>query len=215
MIKTSIYWDISAHSVASNRVALLQQGHQVPSIFLILAGEAEIFVEINGVSKQVGSSRRGELLGELTLLTTEAQGATATVRSAGGMELLELNKTELNQVLQDNPSFGERFYRSLSCMLSERSRDQLLARQLASRSNEAERDNDEGDELDLVQLGGINRADSGSTASAKHSKAAKAVRNEHAAGQRVAWPFEASPRQKSDLLASMDGVALFRIPADL
>ena len=74
------------------------------------------------------------------------------------MELLELNKTELNQALQDNPSFGERFYRSLSCMLSQRSRDQLLARQLASRSKEAERDNDEGDELDLVQLGGINRA---------------------------------------------------------
>ena len=137
---------------------LLQQGNPVPSIFLILAGEAEIFVEINGVSKQVGSSRRGELLGELTLLTTEAQGATATVRSTGGMELLEINKTELNQALQDNPSFGERFYRSLSCMLSQRSRDQLLARQLASRSKEAERDNDEGDELDLVQLGGINRA---------------------------------------------------------
>ena len=137
---------------------LLQQGHQVPSIFLILAGEAEIFVEINGVSKQVGSSRRGELLGELTLLTNEAQGATATVRSAGGMELLELNKTVLNQALQEDPSFAERFYRSLSCMLSQRSRDQLLARQLASRSHEAERESDEGDELDLVQLGGINRA---------------------------------------------------------
>ena len=137
---------------------LLQQGHQVPSIFLILAGDAEIFVEINGVSKQVGSSRRGELLGELTLLTNEAQGATATVRSAGGMELLELDKTVLNQALQDDPRFAERFYRSLSCMLSQRSRDQLLARQLASRSREAERESDEGDELDLAQLGGINRA---------------------------------------------------------
>ena len=140
------------------RDILLQQGHPVPSIFLILAGEAEIFVEINGLSKQVGSSRRGELLGELTLLTNEVQGATATVRSAGGMELLEINKTDLNQALKNNPSFGERFYRSLSCMLSQRSRDQLLARQLASRSKEAERDNDEGDELDLAQLGGINRA---------------------------------------------------------
>ena len=92
---------------------LLQQGHPVPSIFLILAGEAEIFVEISGVNKQVGSSRRGELLGELTLLTNEVQGATATVRSAGGMELLEINKTDLNQALKNNPSFGERFYRSL------------------------------------------------------------------------------------------------------
>ena len=137
---------------------LLHQGHDVPSIFLILAGEAEIFVEIDGLNKRVGSSRRGELLGELTLLNSEAQGATATVQSAGGMELLELDKTALNSALQDDPSLAERFFRSLSCMLSQRSRDQLLARQLASRSQGAERESDEGDELDLMQLGGINRA---------------------------------------------------------
>ena len=74
------------------------------------------------------------------------------------MELLELNKTVLNRALQDDPSLAEHFFRSLSCMLSQRSRDQLLARQLASRSRGAERESDEGDELDLMQLGGINRA---------------------------------------------------------
>lgn len=137
---------------------LLQQGDSVPSIFLILAGEAEIFVEINRVNKQVGSSRRGELLGELTLLNKDAQGATATVQSSGGMELLELNKEDLNQALDHDPKLAGRFFRSLSCMLSQRSRDQLLARQLASRSRGAEQDIDDGDELDLTQLGGINRA---------------------------------------------------------
>lgn len=137
---------------------LLHQGHDVRSIFLILAGEAQIFVEIDGLNKRVGSSRRGELLGELTLLKNEAQGATATVQSDGGMELLEINKTALYSALQNDPSLAERFYRSLSWMLSQRSRDQLLARQLASRSQGAEREGDEGDELDLMQLGRINRA---------------------------------------------------------
>ena len=137
---------------------LLHQGQEVPSMFLILAGEAEIFVEINGINKRVGSSRRGELLGELTLLDNTAQGATATVQSSGGMELLELNKTDLNRVLQGDPTLAGRFFRSLSCMLSQRSRDQLLARQLASRSQRAEGNSDAGDELDLGQLGGINRA---------------------------------------------------------
>ena len=93
---------------------LLQQGHPVPSMFLILAGDAQIYVEINGDNKQVGSSRRGELLGELTLLTSEAQGASATVESLGGMELLELNKADLNQALQDDSNFAARFYRILS-----------------------------------------------------------------------------------------------------
>ena len=137
---------------------LIQQGNLVLSIYLILAGQAEIFVEIDGVNKKVGSSRRGELLGELTLLGNENQGATATVQSAGGMELLELNKIELKQVLQDNSKFAARFYRSLSCMLSQRSRDQLFARQLAKRSQVAEGESDDADEIDLTSLSGINRA---------------------------------------------------------
>ena len=136
---------------------LIQQGQQVPSIFLILAGEADILVEINGVKKKVGSSRRGELLGELTLLSNDIQGATATVQSADGMELLEINKIALENTLLEEPDLANRFFRSLSCMLSQRSRDQLLARQLATRSQGAESSED-NDELDLTQLGGINRA---------------------------------------------------------
>ena len=137
---------------------LIQQGSLVLSIYLILAGQAEIFVEIDGVNKKVGSSRRGELLGELTLLGNENQGATATVQSAGGMELLELKKIELKQVLQDNSKFAARFYRSLSCMLSQRSRDQLFARQLAKRSQVAEGESNDAGEIDLTSLSGINRA---------------------------------------------------------
>ena len=136
---------------------LIQQGQHVPSLFLILAGEADILVEIDGIKKKVGSSRRGELLGELTLLSNETQGATATVQSADGMELLELDKIALENTLLEEPDLANRFFRSLSCMLSQRSRDQLLARQLATRSQGAE-SSDDNDELNLSQLGGINRA---------------------------------------------------------
>ena len=136
---------------------LIQQGQHVPSLFLILAGEADILVEIDGVKKKVGSSRRGELLGELTLLSDEIKGATATVHSADGMELLELDKIALENTLLEEPDLANRFFRSLSCMLSQRSRDQLLARQLATRSQGAE-SSDDNDELNLHQLGGINRA---------------------------------------------------------
>lgn len=136
---------------------LIHQGQQVPSLFLILAGEADILVEIDGVQKKVGSSRRGELLGELTLLSNDVKGATATVQSTGGMELLEVNKIALENTLLEEPDLANRFFHSLSCMLSQRSRDQLLARQLATRSQGAENSED-NDELDLTQLAGINRA---------------------------------------------------------
>lgn len=135
---------------------LLKQGDDVASIYLILAGEADIIVKIEDVNKKVGSSRRGELLGELTLLSTASEGASATVQSPSGMEILEINKSELIKALNTSPAFADRFWRSLSCMMSQRSRDQLLARQLAVRSRGAE--GDKGNELDLTQLGGVNRA---------------------------------------------------------
>ena len=75
------------------------------------------------------------------------------------MELLEIDKTKLNQLLNADPNLAEHFYRSLSCMLSQRSRDQLLSQRLASLSKNAEHeDGDDDEELDMTQLGGINRA---------------------------------------------------------
>lgn len=146
----------SLNRIAPNGV-LIEQGAAVESLYLILAGEAEIYVEIEGVHRQVGSSRRGELLGELTLLLKNEQGATASVCSKEGMEVLEFNKINLLQQLATQPQMARRFYRSLNCMISQRSRDQLLSRQLAVDSQKAE-SNDQDDELDLLQLGGINRA---------------------------------------------------------
>jgi len=138
---------------------LISQGSEVTSLYLILAGQAEVFVEVNGVNKQVGTSRRGELLGELSLLLTDDQGATATVQSLEGMELMQINKDNLIDVLHDKPLLAEHFYRSLSCMLSQRSRDQLLGQRLASLSKSAESSiGDDSEELDMSQLGGINQA---------------------------------------------------------
>ena len=93
---------------------LLKQGQEVPSIFMILAGEADILINIDGVNKKVGTSRRGELLGELTLLMSESQGASATVTSTDGMDLLEINKADLKNTLNAEPAFADRFFRSLS-----------------------------------------------------------------------------------------------------
>ena len=138
---------------------LISQGSEVTSLYLILAGQAEVFVEVDGVNKQVGTSRRGELLGELSLLLTDDQGATATVQSLEGMELMQINKDPLIDVLHDKPLLAEHFYRSLSCMLSQRSRDQLLGQRLASLSKSSESSiSDDSEELDMSQLGGINQA---------------------------------------------------------
>lgn len=135
---------------------LLRQNESVRFLYLILSGEAEIHVTIAGATRVVGSSRRGELLGEMSLLLQDQPGAAASVISPEGMEVLAISQTQLLQALQQDPSLSNRFYRGLACMLSQRSRDQLLNHRRAATSLQAEQD--EEDRIDLKQLAGISRA---------------------------------------------------------
>ena len=72
------------------------------------------------------------------------------------MDLLMLERSTLVTELERNPSLAARFYRGLACMLSRRSRDQLLSHQLAAISQLEEQDGIGS--LDVDQLGAITRA---------------------------------------------------------
>ena len=135
---------------------LLQQGAEVPALYLILSGEAEILLTRSGTTQLVGSSRRGELLGEMTLLLDDQMGASAGVRSEQGMDLLSIERPKLQAELKRNPAFASRFFRGVACMLSQRSRDQLHTQKRAASSYEAEQN--ALDQLDLNQLEAISRA---------------------------------------------------------
>ena len=136
---------------------LLQQGQAVPSLYLVLAGEARIQVNSEGRLRVVGSSRRGELLGEMTLLNPQETGASAQVDAPDGIELLRIDKSALLDGLAQDVGRATRFWRALARMLSQRSRDQLLDRGLAATSRRAEQERD-GDEIDLDQLSAISIA---------------------------------------------------------
>ena len=135
---------------------LLNQGDEVSAVYLVLSGEAEIVFTIGGKPEVVGTSRRGELLGEMSLLLNDQQGASAEVRSSQGMDLLMIEHSTLVAELERNPSLAVRFYRGLACMLSRRSRDQLLSYQRAAISQLAEQE--AVGYLDVDQLGAITRA---------------------------------------------------------
>ena len=136
---------------------LLQEGDNVPGLYLLLAGEARISITENGNWQSVGSSRRGELLGELTMLNPQAAGATANVDTLTGLELLVLDKEELSMTLNADPRLAKRFYKGIARMLSQRSRDQLLSRGFAEASRMAEEIID-NEQLGLDQLSAISSA---------------------------------------------------------
>ena len=138
------------------QTVLLNQGDEVSAVYLVLSGEAEIVFTLGGKSEVVGTSRRGELLGEMSLLLNNQEGASAGVRSSQGMDLLMVERSTLEAELEQNPSLAARFYRGLACMLSRRSRDQLLSYQRTAISQLAEQESIGS--LDVDQLGAITRA---------------------------------------------------------
>lgn len=117
---------------------LIEQGNQLDQLWVVLEGEADIFLITSEQRQLVGSSRRGELLGEMALLSSESQ-ATASVIARKRMQLLALPQQQLKQRIEADATFGERFHRALAMLLSHRCRDQLMSHGLASRaaSNEA------------------------------------------------------------------------------
>ena len=118
-------------------VNFIQEGMSVDQLFVVLDGEAEVTVNLNGYPSPVGSSRRGEVLGEMSFLTDDDQ-ATATVIAREPIRLLAMPKDRMREQLSNDLAFAERFYRSLAVLLSNRCRDQLIARGIAARATALE-----------------------------------------------------------------------------
>ena len=128
----------------------IKEGENLDCLFIVLDGEAEVTVNVESASTKVGSSRRGEILGEMSFLNNNEQ-ATASVQAREAMVLLAIKKTTIRHQLTIDLAYAERFYRSLAVLLSHRCRDQLMARGMAARAMAVE-------ELDLTTLGNVSTA---------------------------------------------------------
>lgn len=129
---------------------IIRESEQLDHLFVVLDGEADVVVNQDGKLSTVGSSRRGEILGEMSFLSSDDL-ATATVKARESMVLLAMPKEQIREQLKNDLSFAERFYRSLAVLLSHRCRDQLMARGLAAQAAAFE-------ELDLTTLSNMSTA---------------------------------------------------------
>jgi bacteriocin-type transport-associated protein len=134
---------------------LIRQGDPVPGLLIVLAGDAEVSIISQGSAQPVGSSRRGEFLGEMTLLGA-SDTATASVKATTNMEIYKIDKAVLINEFEKNDRLASRFYNSLSVLISQRLRDQLRSRGFATRAF-AEEDHD-SDSLSIEQMSSITTA---------------------------------------------------------
>ena len=132
------------------QTTFIHEGETLDKIFVVLDGEADVWINTPNNPIKVGTSRRGEILGEMSFLGENEQ-ATATVQAKEAMLLLAVDKSAIRQQLEDDTDFAVRFYRSLAVLLSHRSRDQLMAHGMAAEAANLE-------ELDLSTLSNVSTA---------------------------------------------------------
>lgn len=98
-----------------SREKIIKQGDDGDSLFIILEGTVEVWIEIAG-GKEIEVARMGpgKFFGEMSLLTGEAR--TATVISTTNSRLIEITKDDFSPLVASHPDFAE----DLSRILMER-----------------------------------------------------------------------------------------------
>ncbi len=81
--------------------ALIQEGAEGDSMFVMLKGTAHVSVLRNGSAVRLGVLRAGDCFGEMSLLTGEPR--SATIRAEDDCEALEISKAAMAEVLQESP----------------------------------------------------------------------------------------------------------------
>ncbi|MFM9087743.1 MAG: cyclic nucleotide-binding domain-containing protein, partial [Cyanobium sp.] len=75
------------------------------SLFLILAGEAELLVSIRGGASAIGILSPGEVFAEEVILLHN-RVATTTARSAGDLRVMVIDAATLNGLIDAHPRLG-------------------------------------------------------------------------------------------------------------
>jgi CRP-like cAMP-binding protein len=95
---------------------IFRQGQEGKEMHVVLGGEVAIAVA--GSASPVGTVRKGECLGEMSLLTTAAHSATATARTA--VETAVLGHQDLVALIRLRPDIGLHIYRNLAVGMGEK-----------------------------------------------------------------------------------------------
>lgn len=94
--------------------AIIEEGTDGESMFILLRGAANVSVHKEGVQIRVGTLRAGDCFGEMSLLTGEKR--TATVRAEKDCEVVEISKPVMGELLRSSPACLEK----LSSLLAQR-----------------------------------------------------------------------------------------------
>lgn len=102
---------------------IMREGDPADSMFIVRSGRVEVIDE-GPPEALIRILRRGDVLGELALLRQGTRSASA--RAQRNSELLELGRTEFEQLIQDAPNFALGLTRAMGAQLAA-SRSPIIA----------------------------------------------------------------------------------------
>jgi hypothetical protein len=99
---------------------IVNQGEHGDSMFLILDGEARVYVNASGKENDIATLRVGDFFGEMALL--DAGPRSASVNANRDCVLLKLSKENLDKFIHEYPDLASRFLLAMNRLLSTRLR---------------------------------------------------------------------------------------------
>ena len=85
---------------------IFRQGEEGGALYVVVDGEADVFVQQDGHDTRVNVVRSGDCLGEISLLTGEK--LSATVHATQDCEVVLIPRERMAEVLRDSPELVER-----------------------------------------------------------------------------------------------------------
>jgi hypothetical protein len=109
---------------------IFKEGDAGKDMYIIQEGRIEILNQYGGKSRELGILEVGDFFGELSLLEDQRRDASAHALTT--YRLLRIDRTTLNQLVQENPDIAVRMLHRLASRLREHEEALLRANEIAA-----------------------------------------------------------------------------------
>ena len=99
---------------------IIQEDTRNDTIFAIVEGEVSVVIGSGENANEVARLSAGAIFGEMSFLAHTT--TSASIIAAGNVELICVSHQTIAGMIEKDPEFAGRFYRSLACTLAERLR---------------------------------------------------------------------------------------------